>query len=207
MEVSIFRHLNAAKAQSTTLEKTVDIIRTSLLLRSYTLKARKYYSAGKKAKGDRIKKNCLPAFAPAGYLLGGKGRVNLIGLTGICFIDIDHVGEEEVNRCMALLQQDEHVLLAARSISGEGLHILVPYTIQRDNPFESLPAEPKKLNQIYGQVFGVIASRYVQALGVPIDKEARNAERLCLVSYDVDAYYNPQALPIELRYEDLITNR
>ena len=207
MEVNIFRCLNASKVQRTTLEKTIEMIRTSPLLLDYTQRARKYYVAGKKAKGDRIKKNNLPAFAPAGYLLGGKGRVNLIGLTGICFIDIDHVGEEKVENSMTILQEDEHVLLAAKSISGEGLHILVPYTIQRDDPFASMPAEPKKMNQIYSQVFGIIAGRYGQILDVPIDREARNAERLCLVSYDADAWYNPKALQIELRYEALITKR
>lgn len=207
MTVNIFRCLNAGKVQWTSLEKIVKIIRTSPLLRAHTMQARNYFADGNRTKGNKIKKNKLPAFAPAGYLLGGKGRVNLIGLTSICFIDIDYVGEEEVNRCMELLQVDEHVLMAAKSISGEGLHILVPYTIKRDDPFESLPAEPKKLNQIYGKVFGVIAGRYGQMLGVPFDKEARNAERLCLISYDADALFNPQALPIEFRYEELITNR
>lgn len=203
MEVTIFRNLNSAKVYNTSLAKIVKMIRTSLLLQEFTVKARHYYSTGDKRKGDHIKKHALPAFAPAAYLLDGKGRVNLISLTGICFLDIDHVGVEVIDRCMAILGRDKHILMASTSISGKGLHILVPYTIQRDDPYASIPGDPAKLNKLYGRIFSSISNRYGQILGVPIDKSAMNAERLCLVSYDAKAIFNPNALPIEYRYQDL----
>ena len=177
------------------------MIQTSPLLQEYTLEARRLYTAGEKTKGDSIKKNLLPAFAPAGYLLDGKGRASLIGLTGLCFVDIDHVTEDKVVESMAILREDEHVLLAARSISGEGIHILVPYTLWREDPTIPLPATPGKLNQTYGSVFKSTAARYRELLGLPIDKAADNAERLCLVSFDADAWFNPAATPIVYRYE------
>ena len=201
MDVSIFKHLHSAKPQWTSLEKIVQMIRTSPLLKEYTEEARLHYAAGEKDKGDSIKKNLLPAFAPAGFLLDGKGRDNLIGLTGICFIDIDHVEEQQVESSMSILREDEHVLLAARSISGKGLHILVPYTLWRDDPISPLPATPGKMNQIYGSVFKSTAARYREMLNLPTDKMAENAERLCLVSHDGDAWYNPAAVPIVYRYE------
>jgi hypothetical protein len=200
MEVTIFKNLHAAKPQRTPLEKIVEMIKTSPLLKEYTLEARRLYAAGEKEKGDSIKKNLLPAFAPAGYLLDGKGRDNLIGLTGLCFIDIDHVDEDHVKTSMALLREDEHVLLAARSISGKGLHILVPYSLWKEDPTAPLPATPGKMNQTYGSVFKSTATRYRELLGLPIDKVAGNAERLCLVSYDADAWYNPTAIPIVYQY-------
>lgn len=201
MDLTIFRHLHSAKPQKTPLKKIVDMIRTSQLLEEYTQEARRYYAAGEKAQGDSIKKNLLPAFAPAGYLLDGKGRDNLIGLTGICFVDVDHVEGEELEESMAILRGDEHVLLAARSVSGHGLHILVPYTLWREDPSEPLPSTPGKLNQIYGSVFKSTAARYRSSLGLPIDKAAENAERLCIVSSDPEAWYNPTAKPIVYRYE------
>lgn len=203
MEVNIFRNLSSSKVQSTTLEKIVEMIRTSHLLQEYTVTARNYYSAGEKAQGDRIKKNALPAFAPAGYLMGGKGRANLIGLTGMCFIDIDHIGRGAVDRCMTILLVDKNVLLVARSISGEGLHILVPYRIERDDQFAPLPADPHKQNKLYGAIFRLIAGQYGKKLEVPIDDSAMNAERLCLISYDECAKYDPHAVPIVMRYEKL----
>lgn len=201
MEVSIFKNLHAAKPQRTPLEKIVEMIKTSPLLQEFTMEARRLYATGEKEKGDSIKKNLLPAFAPAGYLLDGKGRDNLIGLTGLCFIDIDRMEEEQVQASMALLKTDEHVLLAARSISGKGLHILIPYTLWREDPTHPLPATPGKMNQTYGSVFKPTASRYQELLGLPMDRTAANAERLCLVSFDAAAWYNPAAIPIVYRYE------
>ena len=201
MDVSIFKNLHSAKPLKTPLEKIVQMIRTSPPLQEFTEEARRHYAAGEKGKGDSIKKNLLPAFAPAGVLLEGKGRDNLVGLTGLCFIDIDHVDEEKIESCMSLLQADEHILLAARSISGKGLHILVPYSLWREDPLAPLPATPGKMNQIYGSVFKSMADRYSRMLDLQIDHSAENVERLCLVSYDDKAWYNPTAIPIVYRYE------
>ena len=200
MEVSILRSLHATKVQSTTLENIIRITQTSFMLKSLTERARKYYKAGAKGKGDRIKKLLLPAFAPAGYLLDGKGRNNLVGLTGLCFIDIDHGVGVSVRRCKGILVLDDHVLFASKSISGKGLHIIVPYTLLRDDSFTSLPHDPKTLNKIYGKVFDAIAAYYHQLLDVPIDEAVRNAERLCLVSYDPEAICHPNAQPFEIQY-------
>lgn len=201
MDVSIFKNLHTAKPQKTPLEKIVRMIQTSPILREYTEEARRHYAEGEKDKGDSIKKCRLPAFAPAGYLLDGKGRNNLVGLTGLCFIDIDHVDEERLEVGLSLLRADKHVLLAARSISGKGIHILIPYALWREDPLVPLPATPGKLNQIYGSVFKATAARYRGLLGLLTDNTAENAERLCLVSYDADAWYNPSASPIVYRYE------
>lgn len=201
MDVTIFKHLHSAKPQRTPLEKIVQMIRTSPLLQEYTEEARRHYAAGEKDKGDSIKKNLLPAFAPTGYLLDSKGRASLIGPTGLCFVDIDHIETQQVDASMAPQQSDEHVLLAARSISGKGIHILVPYTLWREDPTSPLPATPGKMNQTYGSMFKSTAARYRELLGLQTDKAAENAERLCLVSYDADAWYNSSAKPIVYRYE------
>lgn len=200
MMVSIFNNLHTAKPQKTSLEKIVHIIKTSSLLKDYTQQAREFYADGNKEQGDSIKKNLMPAFAPAGYLLDGKGRENLIGLTGLCFIDIDHISEEKVESYRAILREDEHVLLAARSISGNGLHIIVPYSLRTDNPDERMPLTPGKMNQTYCSVFKPTTFRYGKLLGVGIDKAAGHAERLCIISYDSAAWYNPAAVPIIYRY-------
>lgn len=134
MEVNIVKHLHAWKPQRTSLEKVIQMIKTSQVLKDYTDVARLLYAEGKKEQGDFIKKNQIPAFFPAAYMLDGLGRESLIGLTGLCFIDIDKIEEEQVESSMAILQQDEHVLFAARSISGKGLHILIPYTLRREDP-------------------------------------------------------------------------
>ncbi len=200
MEVNIVKHLHAWKPQRTSLEKVIRMIKTSQVLKDYTDVARLLYAAGKKEQGDSIKKNQIPAFSPAAYMLDGLGRENLIGLTGLCFIDIDKIGEDQVESAMAILQEDEHVLFAARSISGKGLHILVPYTLWREDPETSTKTTPNRRNQTYVSVFKSVAERYRNILGLPVDKNAGHAEHLCLASYDANAWYNPGAKPITYRY-------
>lgn len=201
MDVCIFRNLLSAKPQRTSLEKIVQIIKTSRLLEIHTTKARLFYATGNKEKGDFRKKNLLPAFAPAGWLLDGKGRVNLVDLTGLCFLDIDKLEAEQLKSAMEKLTQDEHVLLATRSVSGHGIHILIPYLLWREDPLSQYVLTPKRANQVYGSVFKATAARYRDLLQLKIDKSGENAERLCLVSFDNQAYYNHAAVPIVYRFE------
>ena len=201
MQVSIFKSLTAAKPKWTSLEKIVEMIMTNPYLEQYTRAARKRYASGKKGKADTIKKTCLPAFAPCGYFADGKGREDLIGLTGLCFIDIDKISEEQVEAALDTLKNDEHVLFAARSISGHGLHILVPYHLWREDPLSPIFVTGHKANNMYGKIFRPTAARYQELLQLPIDPSAENAERLCLISYDDKAYYNPSAAPIVYRYD------
>ncbi len=51
-----------------------------------------------------------------------------------------------------------------------------------------------------GKVFDEIAAHYHHLLNVSIDEAVRNAERLCLVSYDPEAIYHPNAQPFEIAY-------
>lgn len=200
MEVNIIKHLHAGMPQRTSLEKVIQMIMTSPVLEELTDKARRLYADGKKEKGDNIKKNQIPSFFPAAYMLDGIGRQNLIGLTGLSFIDIDKIGEDQVESSMTILQEDEHVLFAARSISGKGLHILIPYTLWREDPDSSMITAPRRLNQIYTSVFKSTADRYREILGLPVDNSAGHAEHMCLASYDANAWYNPSAKPIVYRY-------
>ena len=200
MEVTIIKHLHAWKPQRTSLEKVIQEIKTSSALKDYTDIARMLYAIGKKEQGDAIKKNKIPAFFPAAYMIDGVGRKNLVGLTGLCFIDIDKIKEEQVEASMAILREDEHVLFAARSISGKGLHILVPYTLWREEATTLMPTTPNRLNQTYISVFKSVATRYRVLLGVPVDKNAGHAEHLCIASYDEQAWYNQDAKPIVYRY-------
>lgn len=199
MEVSILRTLRSGRVQTTTLEKIVQMTRTSHLLKEYTEQARKFLSAGKKKKYENIKQMQLPAFASAVYLMGGKGRQNLVGLTCLCFIDIDHMKKVDVEECLRKLELDSHVLMASRSLSGKGIHILVPYTLQRKDPIAPMPLDPNKINQLYGNVFSQVAAYYRELLDVAIDQEVRNAERLSVISYDPEAIYNADAEPIEVK--------
>jgi len=201
MDVCIFSNLHAKKPQKTSLEKIVHIIQTSHHLEKLTFEARAHYAAGHKKNGDKIKKNELPAFAPCAYFLDGKSREDIIGLTGLCFLDIDKIAEDQVDAAMSILKSNDNVLFAARSLSGHGIHILIPYSLHRNDPFIPLSARPDLANRIYIAVYKSISARFRELLQLPTDQQAAHAEHLCLISFDSKAYYNPRAASIVFLYE------
>ena len=205
MDICIFKNLLTVKPQLTSLEKIVEIIKTSPLLKEYTLKAREYHATGAKKKINSIKKKELPAFAPAGLFFDGKGRINLIGLTGLCFIDIDHFSEEQVESAMATLRKDDNVLLATKSLSGNGFHILVPYTLRRDDSVTPLPMTTRFMCRLYRSIFTLVADKYGELLGCQIDPSSKSPAALCLVAYDPDAWFNPSAKPMQFHFEMIET--
>lgn len=200
MRVSIFKNLVSAEPQETSLGQIFHIIKTSEKLREITEKARSFASSGDKESLKKIKKTKFPAFAPAAVLLGGKGREDLMTLTGLCFLDIDHLSEEQMAKVEQFLREDKHVLMLSHSVSGHGLHILVRYYLKHDDFFQ-IVLTPKRINVIYGSVFKSLAKHYKGLLNVPIDKSGMNAERLCLVSYDAGIYVNYSPEPFVLKFE------
>lgn len=199
MQVTIFKNLHNGIPQETSLEHVFQIIQTSEKLKEMTEAARRFYAEGNKEAGDRIKKSKLPAFAPAAIMYGGKGREDLVTLTGICFFDIDHLSDEQMKDVEQVLKDDKHTLMLSRSVSGHGLHFFVRYSLKHDEHFQ-IVLTPKRINMIYGSVFKTLAKHYKGILNVPIDKSGMNAERLCLVSYDADIYLNYSPEPFILKF-------
>ena len=71
----------------------------------------------------------FPAFTPCVVLYEGKTRQNVIGLTNLCFLDIDHMDQEkEIEEVLNNLRNDKNVVLASRSVSGDRVHILRRYS-------------------------------------------------------------------------------
>lgn len=98
---------------------------------------------------------------------------------------------------MNILRNDENVLMASRSISGDGLHILIRYRL-KDNETEKVEEflSPKDMHELYDKVFRRLAITYMLKLGLEMDLDAGHIEHMYIVSYDFDLYYNPNAEPL-----------
>ena len=189
MEFSYFTKLTSRTPLTATMEKIVGRTRTCPAIIEQTANARNWYQKGRKRKGDNIKIQ-MPAFAPAAILDSGKSKEDVIDLTGFCFLDIDHISEEDAKKTIKLLSKDSFTRLASISVSGKGVHLLVRYTVDfgdYDYPFIS---SPEKLRKLYKGVFIQLAKHYTQKLGLQVDMSGENAERLCIVSHDPKVYYN-----------------
>lgn len=189
MEFSYFTRLTSKVPTTATMEKIVGRTRTCPAIIEQTTNARNWYQKGRKRKGDNIKIQ-MPAFAPAAILDGGKTKDNVIDLTGLCFLDIDHISEEDAKKTVKLLSKDPFTRLASISVSGKGVHLLVRYKVEfgdYDYPFIS---SPEKLRKLYKGVFIQLAKFYTEKLGHQVDMSGENAERLCIVSNDPKIFYN-----------------
>ena len=193
MELNYFRHLYTKRPGTMSLRKIVNISRSAPEIVANTKEAREWYAKGETGKGDIIKFTQLPAFAPGAILEGGKSKNNVVDLTGICFIDIDHISEEQTNLTVQSLKDDPYTLFVGKSVSGKGIHLLVRYIIDFGTGNLPFLSNPTRLRALYKKVFLSLAALYSDKLGVLVDLSGVNAERLCIISYDPHLYYNPDS--------------
>lgn len=195
MRVSIFYNVVTGKPQETELDKIAYMMSFSQELSNRTQVYRDYLRWGRKEKAKKIKITRFPAFCPSSILYDGKGRQNVMGLTDLCFLDIDHIEQEKkIEETLVILRNDRHVVLASRSVSGKGLHILIRYQLKdMEMPPGRTTMTPDKMQELYGKVYDYFAAKCQQKLGLTPDNNARHIERLYIVSYDSGLYYNPNA--------------
>lgn len=196
MQVSIFTNVYSGIPQESTLEDIIFSIKSSKRLKKSTSKVRKYLNEGLMEKAVMIKKGSLPAFVPAAQLLGGKGHDNIVSLTGLCFIDIDKISEEEIQRVREIACNDEHTVMVKQSVSGHGIHIFIRYILQSDKVVALCGLSPREMKNKYIKICKAIHHYYRGVYKIKIDKTSTNPCQLCIISADSDVYYNPSAKPL-----------
>ena len=207
MKLSIFKCLKSNKQKETSLDDIVRIMRSSEHLRSICERRRELLQSGNKEEADFVKQALLPAFAPCAFLYGGRARTDVTGLTNLCFLDIDHITDEKIEKSMSILRNDIHTVLAARSVSNDGLHILARYCFKdMEQPWVGTMSQVR-MNDVYGCVYRTIKMRYEELLSHIIGKEGGNMERLCVISFDENLHYNSDAEPLVIEYEKRKVNK
>jgi hypothetical protein len=176
MRVTIFKSVKASRPQEAELDDIVRIMKSSQKICVWTQNYRKYLAKGNKMSADNIKISCFPAFAPCASFYEGKARDNVIGLTDLCYLDIDHIENESlIIEALDILRKDPNVVMVSRSVSGMGLHILVRYQLKgMENPPQRTEMTPNKMQDVYGEVFEYLALKYQLKLGLEPDYHARN---------------------------------
>lgn len=199
--VNIFKNLRDNVPKLTRLDNIIEVIHNSIVLEQYTMDATAYYYAYRKKSFNEIKHFLLPAFSPAALMQGGTARKNLTGLTGMCFLDFHHIENEQIYHIKSFCKDCPSVLLASRSISGKGVHIFVPYSIEDNEPEESQIRVQEDLNKEYRRISKTISSYFLNKLNMPINERCLDAECLCVIAYDADLYVNKKATPISIKYD------
>lgn len=201
MRLSIYSNLKAKYPQETTLDAVVKAIQCSGRIQSLCEERRDLLSKGLINEAEIIKKKKIPAFCPGSFMFDGKGRANVLGLTNLCFLEADHIDEEQIANVVKNIKEDSHTVLCYRSVSGDGLHFIIKYEFCNIETPSYKNMGVKRMNHTYGVVFNTLMTYYQERLEITIDPAGANMERLSLMSADKDIYYNHNAIPFVLEYK------
>jgi len=124
-------------------------------------------------------KRNLPAVAFGG-IFNRRSKRALEKASGLVVIDIDHVSGHELADIKNKLTADRHTALCFVSPSGAGLKAVFSADFSDDTTFK--------------QAYRAISSYLSKEYSLKLDESGKDVCRLCYVSHDPEAYYNPDAV-------------
>lgn len=124
-------------------------------------------------------KRNLPAVAFGGTFARRK-KDALVKPSGLVVLDIDHITPAELPEAKAKMTADPHTAICFVSPSGNGLKAVVVAEFTDDATFK--------------QAWRAIAAYFSENHSITLDPTGKDICRLCYVSYDPEAYYNPDAV-------------
>ncbi len=180
-ETSLFRGYKDVRPSATTWEQVYRLI-TCGQLKEETEKYRFALSQDFKKEADRIK-SASYGVTTAVICRDGRTQKNIIGHTGYCHADFDHLPEEDLSRCMERLASDPYVFIAYITISNRGIRVIF-----------KIDSTGKHYKQAFLQ-----GNRYFQNLiGHEFDAACKNETRLCGLCHDPQAIYHPDAKALHI---------
>ena len=182
MEVSLFSNYSSRLPQCSTLEEVAELIRSDERVAALTQAFR--------ATGDASVKQSSPLFGVAAVFRSGKKQTDIVALTGLSMVDVDHVPTDRptLDELKRRAEADAHTLLCYRTISGHGLRIVFRYELDTAYSLE-------QQKQFYPRAFAVGNAYYTRLLGVETDLKCKNVGRLSGLAHDAEVYLNAEAVP------------
>lgn len=180
------------------MDRVYRLITTDSDLRDRTEKFRFYLRVGNKQMSACEKTSC-PAFTPAVRCEGGRKRMHIKAYTGLSLCDLDHIPEERMAEAFAAVCADPHVLLAYHTISGRGLRVIYAFLFEDGSSVADADPADRKTLRVYQEGYRQGNELFARLAGLEYDSSCKNPERISGTAYDPDAYYNPEALPLQVK--------
>lgn len=184
MEVAVYANCKASGMyHPVALERVYEAIRGNDELRKRTEQYRELLTDKKKAQAARrMKTEQFDMMLPAAVCGNARKLEELQRYTGLCQMDLDHLGSR-TDELMRRLCEIPEVLLAYRSLSGQGIHVLYAYEVPPGGVTE----------EYYRQAFRQGNEWLANLLVADYDPEVEppvHGQNLC---HDAEAYFNPEA--------------
>ena len=189
--VSLLKKMSDTHPEEVSLETIYQLL-TFDTLRADTEKHRYFKSTGLLKEAQAVK-NRMYNFTPSVVLSGGKQEKHVRRYTGFGLSDFDHVPPDEVERCLASLNDDPYVILAYITISGEGIRV-----IYRTNVTDS---------QYHADVFKQGNEYYSRLLGYEYDPQCKNIARTSILCHCPNTIYHPKAEKMSITLSDTSKKR
>ncbi|WP_322969786.1 DUF3987 domain-containing protein [Faecalibacter sp. LW9] len=189
--VSIFQNFNNP-VQIITLQDLISNIKTGTYKEDVNT-IRMAIGMGKPERADELKKNLL-AFTPSATYSGGRKKEFIQEYNQIIHLDFDKIDEEDLLQITTQTSSIPYTLSCFKSPSGNGLKVF----IQVDS-----------LLQHHDLAYKQVQEYYERQLGINADPKCKDVTRLCFVSFDEDAYYNPLAtiFAVDTKVEEKVVNQ
>jgi BT4734-like, N-terminal domain len=149
-------------------------------IRIHTIKNGKERKAIEDVRSGKRSKLTLPAVLWSG-LFSARANDKLVKHSGLCVADLDTLNGD-LTTVRRQLEGSKFAYAIYVSPGGNGLKAVF-----------RIPADASR----HGDSFRAIEKHVLELTGKQIDKSGKDPARLCFVSHDPDAYYNPDALELE----------
>lgn len=189
--VSIFQNFNNP-VQTITLQDLISNIKTGTYQEDVNT-IRMAIGMGKPERADELKKNLL-AFTPSATYSGGRKKEFIQEYNQIIHLDFDYIDEEDLIHITTQTASIPYTLACFKSPSGNGLKVF----IQVDS-----------LLNHHDLAYKQVQEYYEKQLGINADPKCKDVTRLCFVSFDENAYYNPLAtiFAVNTKVEEKVVNQ
>lgn len=174
MKVSRFLNIVDTKTvfQSNLLDELKDI--QAGRYKSVIKKCR-YFTGIKDYDSYKALKVKLPIVTFCGTFKNGRKLENLDVYNNIMILDIDHIGESDINNIKTKLTKDKYIYSVWLSPSNEGLKALV-----------KVNGTPKD----HKSSFNSLKEYFKKEFDIELDNSGSDITRLCFVSWDEELYLN-----------------
>lgn len=173
--VSIFQNFHNP-VQTITLQDLISNIKTGTYQDDVNT-IRMAIGMGKPERADELKKNLL-AFTPSATYSGGRKKEFIQEYNQIIHLDFDNIDEEDLLQITTQTASISYTLACFRSPSGNGLKVFT---------------QVDSLVQHHDLAYKQVQEYYEKQIGINADPKCKDVTRLCFVSFDENAYYNPLA--------------
>lgn len=182
MNFSVFKSYSSAPGERIKLKSIIELIKKG----DYELtvdEIRKALERGDKKSVNDLKAQ-LPSFTPSGIFGKKRNGENLSQYSQILHLDLDDLSEEEIKELKTKLPGCEYVHAFYVSPSGNGLKVF--FKTEDDENW-------------HRQNIHLLIDLFKRNYGISADTKCVDIPRLCLFSYDSNAYINEKSKAIKLR--------